>query len=107
VSIDVVLCVPSCDGPIRKAFEVTGVTPAVASTGRLNEVAALEPADGFSGAVINASAFPFTEAMNLCRQLRARERGAGPIILLVDHYQLDDLTFREDLFDDFVVGPST
>jgi len=25
--------------------------------------------------------------------------------LLLDHYQLDDLTFREDLFDDFVVGP--
>ena len=43
--------------------------------------------------------------MNLCRQLRSRERGVGPIILLLDHYQLDDLTFREDLFDDFVVGP--
>jgi len=103
--IDVVLCVPSCEGPVRKAFEVTGVTPAVAESGRLNEVAALEPADGFAGAIINASAVPFTEAMNLCRQLRARERGVGPIILLVDHYQLDDLSFREDLFDDFVVGP--
>jgi len=33
--------------------------------------------------------------------------GVGPIILLLDHYQLDDLTFREDLFDDFVVGPLT
>ena len=43
--------------------------------------------------------------MSLCRQLRQRERGVGPIILLLDHYQLDDLTFREDLFDDFVVGP--
>jgi DNA-binding response OmpR family regulator len=25
--------------------------------------------------------------------------------LLVEHYQLDELTFREDLFEDFVVGP--
>ena len=105
MTIDVVLCVPSCEGPVRKAFEVTGVTPAVASTGRLNEVSALEPTDGFSGAVINAAVFPFTEAMNLCRQLRARTRNVGPIILLLDHYQLDELTFREDLFDDFVVGP--
>jgi DNA-binding response OmpR family regulator len=105
MNIDVVLCVPSCEGPVRKAFDVTGVTPAVASSGRLNEITSLEPADGFSGAVINASAFPFSEAMNLCRQLRGRERGVGPIILLLDHYQLDDLTFREDLFDDFVVGP--
>jgi len=105
VNIDVVLCVPSCEGPVRKAFDVTGVTPAVAVTGRLNEVTALEPTDGFAGAVINAAAFPFTEAMNLCRQLRSRSRGVGPIILLLDHYQLDELTFREDLFDDFVVGP--
>ena len=105
MSIDVVLCVPSCEGALRKAFEVTGVTPAVASTGRLNEVHALEPADGYVGAVINAAGFPFTEAMNLCRQLRGHARGVGPIILLVDHYQLDDLTFREDLFDDFLVGP--
>ncbi|MGH9021419.1 MAG: winged helix-turn-helix domain-containing protein [Acidimicrobiales bacterium] len=103
--IDVVLCVPSCEGPVRKAFEVTGVTPAVAASGRLNEVAALEPVDGYAGAVINASAVPFADAMSLCRALRARERGVGPIILLVDHYQLDDLSFREDLFDDFVVGP--
>ncbi|MDE3065837.1 MAG: response regulator transcription factor [Acidobacteriota bacterium] len=102
--IDVVLCVPSCEGPIRKAFEVTGVTPAVAPSGRLAEVAALEPADGFAGAVINASAIPLGDAMTLCRALRSRGR-AVPVILLVDHYQLDDLTFREDLFDDFVVGP--
>ncbi|HEY1223474.1 MAG TPA: hypothetical protein VGE75_08270 [Acidimicrobiales bacterium] len=100
MNIDVVLCVPSCEGPVRKAFDVTGVTPAVAVSGRLNEVTALEPTDGFAGAVINAAAFPFTETMNLCRQLRSRNRGVGPIILLLDHYQLDELTFREDLFDD-------
>ena len=105
MSIDVVLCVPSCEGPVRKAFDVTGVTPAIAASARLNEIAALEPTDGFSGAVINAAALPFSDAMSLCRQLRQRERGVGPIILLLDHYQLDDLTFREDLFDDFVVGP--
>ena len=102
---DVVLCVPSCEGPVRKAFEVTGVTPVVAPTGRMNEISSLEPTEGFAGAVINASAFPFSEAMALCRQLRSRERSTGPVILLLDHYQLDDLTFREDLFDDFVVGP--
>ena len=105
MNLNVVLCVPSCEGPVRKAFDVTGVTPAIAATGRMNEIIALEPADGFAGAVINASTFPITDAMNLCRQLRARERGVGPIIVLLDHYQLDELTFRENLFDDFVVGP--
>lgn len=102
---DVVLCVPSCEGPIRKALDVTGVTPAIAPAGRTAEIALVEPEEGFAGVVIDASRLPFTEAMNLCRQLRSRERGTGPVIVLLDHYQLDDLTFREDLFDDFVVGP--
>lgn len=103
--IDIVLCVPSCEGPVRKAFDVTGVTPVVAETGKMAEITALEPEQGFAGAVINASQFPFTDAMHLCRQLRARERSVGPVILLLDHYQLDELTFREDLFDDFMVAP--
>jgi DNA-binding response OmpR family regulator len=103
--IDTVLCVPSCDGPIRKAFEVTGVTPAVCASGRLDDIVAVEPESGFSGAVINASSLSLTEAMTLCRQLRHRDRPIEPIILLVEHYQLDELTFREDLFEDFIVGP--
>jgi DNA-binding response OmpR family regulator len=103
--IDTVLCVPSCDGPIRKAFEVTGVTPAVCESGRLDDIVAVEPTNGFSGAVINASSLSLTEAMMLCRQLRHREKPIEPIILLVEHYQLDELTFREDLFEDFIVGP--
>jgi len=45
VNIDVVLVFPSCEGPVRKAFDVTGVTPAVASSGRLNEITSLEPTD--------------------------------------------------------------
>ena len=68
---------------MRKAFEVTGVTPAVAATGRLNEITALEPDRRLRRARSSTpAAFPFTEAMNLCRQLRSRERGVGPIILL-------------------------
>jgi DNA-binding response OmpR family regulator len=102
---DPILCIPACDGPVKKAFDVTGVTPVVVTSPRLNDIAAVEPPEGFAGAVINASTLPFSEAMNLCRQLRHRERSVGPIVLLLDHYQLDDLTFREDLFDDFVVGP--
>ena len=105
MNYDVILCVPTCDGPLRKAFEITGVAPAVAATGRLNEIAALEGPDGFAGAVVDATTVSFTDAMNLCRQLRARERSITPILLILDRYQLDELTFREDLFDDFVVAP--
>jgi DNA-binding response OmpR family regulator len=105
MSVDTVLCVPACDGAVRKAFEVTGVEPVVVQQGRISEITSLKPTNGFSAALINATEFPFTDAMNLCRQLRGRESGVGPIILILDRYQLDDLTFREDLFDDFVLAP--
>ena len=102
---NLVLCVPACEGPLRKALEVTGVSPAVSPEGRMADVSSMEPADGFAAAVVNAIEMPFTDAMNLCRQLRAREKSVGPVVVIVDHYQLDDLTFREDLFDDFLVAP--
>lgn len=105
MNYDVVLCVPACEGPVRKAFEIAGVRSAVASSGRLNEIAALEGDDGFAGAIVDATTVSFTDAMNLCRQLRARERSISPIILILDRYQLDELTFREDIFDDFVFSP--
>jgi len=74
VIIDVVLCVPSCEGPFA-SIRGHGVTPPwlrpVAST------RSRRSSHGrFRWCVINASAFPFTEAMNLCRQLRARSRGS-------------------------------
>ena len=102
---NLVLCVPACEGPLRKALEVTGVSPAVSAEGRMADVSSMEPADGYAAAIVNATEMPFTDAMNLCRQLRAREKSVGPVVVIVDHYQLDDLTFREDLFDDFLVAP--
>ena len=104
MSDDVILCVPAADGALRKALEVTGVTAAVSASGRMNEIASIE-GDGFAGAIVDATAVAFTDAMGLCRQLRSRERPVSPIILVLDRYQLEDLTFREDLFDDFVLAP--
>jgi len=57
VNIDVVLCVPRARGG-SKGIRRHGRDPAVAVTGRLNEVTALEPTDGFAGAVINAAPSP-------------------------------------------------
>jgi len=104
VSHDVILCVPAADGALRKALEVTGVSAAVSSSGRMNEISSIEGA-GFAGAIVDATSVAFTDAMGLCRQLRGRERPVAPIILVLDRYQLEDLTFREDLFDDFVIAP--
>ena len=68
------------------------------------EAARLEPADGWSGAVVIASGDPET-AFAFCRSLRRRDVPLEPLLLLVSGAQLGDLELRDDLFDDFCLAP--
>lgn len=63
-----------------------------------------EPDDGWSGAVVSAEADP-EAAFVLCRLLRKRDVPLQPLLLVVSPPTLGDLELREDLFDDFCVGP--
>ncbi|MGE3622217.1 MAG: hypothetical protein AB7L84_17320, partial [Acidimicrobiia bacterium] len=65
---------------------------------------ALQPEDGWSGAVIVAAVDP-EAAFALCRALRKGESSLEPVLVLVSGAQLDDLELREDLFDDFCLWP--
>jgi DNA-binding response OmpR family regulator len=64
----------------------------------------LEPEDGWSGAVVCADADP-EGAFGLCRAVRKRDLALEPLLLVVTEDQLSDLELREDLFDDFCLGP--
>jgi DNA-binding response OmpR family regulator len=64
----------------------------------------LEPEDGWAGAVICADTDP-DAAFALCRALRKRDVPLEPLLVVVTADQLADLELREDLFDDFCVGP--
>jgi DNA-binding response OmpR family regulator len=66
--------------------------------------ARLEPEDGWAGAVVSADADP-EGAFALCRSLRKRDIPLQPVLLVIEPAQLADLELREDLFDDFVLGP--
>jgi two-component system, OmpR family, alkaline phosphatase synthesis response regulator PhoP len=68
------------------------------------EAARLEPAEGWSGAVVLADRDPET-AFALCRTLRRRDIPLEPVLLLVSGAQLSDLELRDDLFDDFCLAP--
>ncbi|MCA1691969.1 MAG: hypothetical protein LC733_07155, partial [Actinobacteria bacterium] len=74
------------------------------ATARITEIDDLQPEDGWSGAVICAEQ-EAEGAFSLCRSLRKRDLPLEPLLLVVGDAQLDDLEFREDLFDDFVVFP--
>jgi two-component system alkaline phosphatase synthesis response regulator PhoP len=66
--------------------------------------ARLEPEDGWAGAVICADGDPET-AFTLCRTLRKRDIPLEPVLLVIEPAQLGALELREDLLDDFVLGP--
>jgi DNA-binding response OmpR family regulator len=72
--------------------------------GSIEAAAALEPADGWAGAIIVADADP-DGAFGLCRALRRRDLPLEPVLLLVSGVQLADLELRDDLFDDFCLAP--
>jgi two-component system, OmpR family, alkaline phosphatase synthesis response regulator PhoP len=70
---------------------------------RIEDAAAHEPADGWSGAVVAADADP-EGAWAFCRALRKRDIPTR-LLLLVSGAQLGDLALRDDLFDDFCLTP--
>ncbi|MGP8059136.1 MAG: winged helix-turn-helix domain-containing protein [Acidimicrobiales bacterium] len=60
--------------------------------------------EGWGGAVISAVG-DLTGAIALCRHIRRREVPVAPLLLVVAAHQLEDLSLRDDLFDDFCVLP--
>jgi len=74
------------------------------ATGAAGSVDLAEPDDGWSGAVVSAEADP-EGAFAVCRLLRKRDIPLEPLLLVVAPALLTDLELRDDLFDDFCVGP--
>jgi two-component system, OmpR family, alkaline phosphatase synthesis response regulator PhoP len=72
--------------------------------GSVEAAAALEPADGWAGAIVVADRDP-EGAFSMCRALRRRDIPLEPVLLLVSGVQLADLELRDDLFDDFCLTP--
>jgi two-component system alkaline phosphatase synthesis response regulator PhoP len=74
------------------------------AAGKAEHASALEPEDGWSGAIVCADEDP-EAAFSLCRALRKRESPLAPLLVMVAKDQLGELELREDLFDDFCVTP--
>ncbi len=63
-------------------------------------IAAIEPPEGWSGAVIWA-VDERERAFAVCRLLRKRADPVHPVLLVVTRRQLAELDLREEIFDDF------
>jgi DNA-binding response OmpR family regulator len=64
----------------------------------------MEPNDGWSGAVVDATRDP-ESAWAFARTVRKKDVPLAPLLLLVSGAQLADLELRDDLFDDFCLAP--
>ena len=76
----------------------------VISITKPTQIGPLEPDEGYLGAVINASD-NLDLALLVTRSIRKRETPVEPVIFIVAQTQLAELNLRDDLFDDFIIGP--
>lgn len=76
----------------------------VITIAKTSQIGPLEPDDGYLGAVINASD-NLELALSVARSIRKRENPVEPVIFIVNQALLSELNLRDDLFDDFIVGP--
>ena len=100
-----ILCFPAPPpAEVQKALETAGYGFVAAP----DAAAALgdEPEIGYTGAVISGLD-DLAGALEVCRAVRKRETPLQPLLLLVGAEELADVDVRDDLFDDFIVGPST
>jgi DNA-binding response OmpR family regulator len=74
------------------------------AVGSESDLAAAEPVDGWSGAVICAAG-DREVAFALSRVLRKRDVPLQPLLLVIPATELESLELRDDLFDDFCVHP--
>ena len=100
-----VACVPAPTDELAAAGRLAGLRAEPAGdpdalvtrlSGATHDVAAV---------VVDATACPAADAMAACKQLRRLDPPYAPILVVVAHEQLDELSMRDELFDDFVAAP--
>jgi DNA-binding response OmpR family regulator len=104
--VDPILCFPD-PAPAEALLAITEVGYPYACVGSAIAAEAEEQSRtelGWSGALVVGTE-QLAEALAVCRALRKRESPVAPLLLIVDITQLDQLSLREDLFDDFVLAP--
>ncbi|MGI8793700.1 MAG: winged helix-turn-helix domain-containing protein [Acidimicrobiales bacterium] len=74
------------------------------AAGHVDNISAIEPEDGWVGAIVVADQDP-EAAFGFARALRKRDVPVEPLLLLISGSQLPDLELREETFDDFCLAP--
>ena len=100
-----VACVPTVTDALAGAARLAGLRaePAPDIAELVARVAAA-PHD-LDAVVVDATSRSPVDAMTACKSLRRMEPAFAPILVVVGTDQVDELSMRDELFDDFVVAP--
>ncbi len=103
------LCFPSAFPPeLARALDGVGYTYRCASG--IDQVEGAEngdgPDDGWLGAVVVGTT-DIAAAVAFCRHFRLREVPLAPLLLIIGPEQFNELTLRDELYDDFCLFPAT
>jgi DNA-binding response OmpR family regulator len=102
-----VLCVPGAPALASDAAQLAGlVTTDVADLDALADALGAR-GDSVAAVLLDATALGVADAMALAKGLRRRDPPHAAVLVAVDRRQLDELALRDELFDDFVVTPSS
>lgn len=101
--MDPLLVYPDPPPPVVSQALDLGGYPWIAAASE-EDVAKLEPVDGWAGAVVVCVTDP-DGAFGMLRALRKRDVPLEPVLVIVAAEQLATLDLREELFDDFCVLP--
>ena len=74
------------------------------AVGTVADISAVEPNDGWSGAIIELGDDP-EAAWGVCRALQRHDSPVTRVLILLRGNQLDELDMRNELFTDFCINP--
>jgi len=100
------VCIPAVDTALAEAARRAGLQACSEPDAAAAAAAVVERTGDIAAAVVDASSGTVLDAMATCKVLRRLDPGFEPIVVVVTADQLDELTLRDELFDDFILAPT-
>lgn len=104
-AVRAVACVPHVTDELASAARLAGLRAEPA--GDVADLVArlIDAPDDLVAIVVDTTSMVAADAMAVCKSLRRLDPPFSPILVVLSVSRLDELSLRDDLFDDFCVSP--
>jgi DNA-binding response OmpR family regulator len=98
-------CVPVLSGALEEAATLAGLRAVAVSDAAELVVTLAASTRAYAAVVVDGAHGSLSEALVTCKSLRRLDPPFAPIVLVVARSRLDELSHRDELYDDFVAAP--